>query len=255
MKIKITDRNECEECTSVLCTFKSETILPNYYSLRTESTVCPVGYLNQKPIILVEENYLDTSKCINCCLCVKDCIMGNLAIEDYKYNAVFDNLSGLQYNAIALSYLHLIFGFAANTNRNGSIDFDGYFQLPSKNFEGFVEVDYYNDSLESCRRLLGDFLTYRGQLSEEVNYGLIVLKDFPSETSRDVYNLISKIKEFPKTSNKEIGLTTFSLLRKFALASHNILFPKQLFFNPMNESLSDYKKRIAEAYDIDVKLI
>lgn len=255
MKIKIIDRNKCEECTSILCTFKSETILPNYYSLRTESTVCPVGYLNQKPTTLVEYNYLDTSKCINCCLCVGDCIMGNLAIEEYEYNAVFDDLSGLQYNAIALSYLNMIFGFAANTNRNGSIDFDGYFQLPSENFEGFVEVDYYNDSLESCRRLLGDFLTYRGQLSKEVNFGLIVLKDFPDETSRDVYNLIRKIKEFPKTHNIEIVLTTFSLLRKIAFTPHDRLSPKQLFFNPMCDSLSNYKKRIAATYDIDENLI
>jgi len=255
MKIRIIDRSKCEECTSILCTFKRETILPNYYSLRSESTVCPVGYLNQKPITLVEDNYLDTSKCINCCLCVGDCIMDNLTYEDYEYNAVFDNLSGLQYNAIALSYLHKIFGFAANTNRNGSIDFDGYFQLPSKNFEGFVEVDYYNDSLESCRRLLGDFLTYRGQLSEEVNYGLIVLKDFPSETSRDVYYLIKRIKEFPKTCNKEIGITTFSLLRKLALISQNIIAPKELFFDPTKETLSDYKHRIAATYDIDDNLI
>ena len=259
MKIKIVDTKICDSCMSIECTFVDSILKPEYYSLRTESTVCPVAYLSEKPTNLLNGFFLDSKKCINCGLCIINCPKSNLQMIDYEYNiSTFENLSEQQYNAIALSYLKKIFGFAANTNRNSSIDFDGYVQFQKTNFEAFVEVDYGNDSLESCRRLLGDFLTYRGSFVSEydsVNNGIIVLKDFPLENSRDVYNLINCIKDFPTTKKKHILIITFSLLRHLAITGINIESPEDIFFSPKLEKLEEFKKRISLKYGISEELM
>lgn len=207
MEIKIKDRTKCESCKKLRCTFANAVLKANYYSLRSESTICPVGYLIDRPTEITDNDAFDTKICIKCGLCVLECPYDNLYVKDFFFNTeTFDNLTEQQYNAIALSYLHNMFEFATNTNRNASIDFDGYVET-SQDLEAFVEVDYGNDSLESCRRLLGDFLSYKGQFDEEVNYGIIVLRNFP-ECSRDIYSLIKNIGKFPLTKNKRIYITT-----------------------------------------------
>lgn len=261
MKIKIIDRSICDRCNLYKCNYVNSILKQDFFSLRTESTVCPVSYLIDKPTFVVQEGNEFSEKCILCGLCVKACPLNNLefdyeSIEHksnsdlYKLNREIDerleNLSEQQYNAIAMDYLNLIFGFGANTNRNGSIDFDGYlsFTIGNLGIEAFVEVDYNNDSLESCRRLLKDFLIYKGQYSTEVNNGIIVLKDFPEENSRDIYNLIKNIKNFPYTEKKNIYITTFDILREVSIFKASESFDLSLFFSPKEETLNEYKKRL-----------
>lgn len=92
-----------------------------------------------------------------------NCHANNLEVTDDGQSLDFSGLSEFQINAIALSYLDQIVEFAANTNRNRSMNFDGFMQTRAGE-ACFVEVDYGNDSLECCRRLVGDFITYEGNI-------------------------------------------------------------------------------------------
>ena len=58
-------------------------------------------------------------------------------------------------NILATSFLNVLFEFSANTNLNKALLFDGIVSDKQGHY-AFVEVDEGDDSLESCRRLLGE---------------------------------------------------------------------------------------------------
>ena len=243
MKIKIINPELCETCLNRTCAFVDARMKEQFYSLKTETSVCPKNILEDgtKPSSFRE-------KCINCALCVKSCYADNLKIVDYIQDFGIVNLNEIQYNAIALSYLDKITGFAANTNRNRSLNFDGFLQTSSGE-SCFVEVDYNNDSLECCRRLLGAFITYEGNIGP-IRNGLIVLQEFPREGSRDIFNVIEKLTAFPTTKDCRIFFCTFSMLRHMMLklSTKNACL-SDLFYNPNNlkgETIADYQRRITK---------
>ena len=149
-------------------------------------------------------------------MCELSCHCKNIECIDVEYNTNnFANLSTPQCNAIACSYLNHIFEFAANTNRNKSLQFDGYVSTRNGK-EAFVQIDQDNDSLESVRRLVGDFLLYSPS-DRKIQIGIVVLQELPREGSRDVYNVLDALQAFPTTSNYRFFFTTFKLLRFLAL--------------------------------------
>lgn len=238
MQIRILNTDLCETCSNRTCAFVDARIKEQFYSIRTETTVCPQSILidETKPASFGE-------KCIKCALCVTSCYANNLEVVDYSQNFNIANLSELQYNAMALSYLDKITGFAANTNRNRSLNFDGFLQTSVGEY-CFVEVDYNNDSLECCRRLIGAFITYEGRIGK-IRNGLIILQDFPKEGSRDVFHVIEKITVFPTTKDCRIYISTFSMLRHMVLNANTVgKSLSELFYNPQNETLEHYHDRI-----------
>ncbi len=246
MKIIVKDREICLLCQNKICAYSNSVIKENFHGLRSETTVCPVALLQDSPLDLTDTGIIDKSECICCGLCELSCsYYKNLdcEIDDYLY----DNFLGLteqQYNAIACSYLHFLIGFSANTNRNKSLQFDGYVSHGSGE-EAFVEVDYSGDSLESVRRLLGDRLLYSPS-DREIKNGVVVLRSMPQKGSRDVYNLLEKIKEFPTTKDMNIYVTTFSILRLLALNLQHIeLTFSEALFDVLNETEEQYVNKIA----------
>lgn len=239
MQIRIKNTDLCETCLIRSCAFVDTRMKEQFYSMRTESTVCPKG-------IIIDETKPSSfgDNCIKCALCTKTCYVNNLEIVDYDIDFDISNLSEVQYNAIALSYLDEITGFAANTNRNRSLNFDGFLQTRTGE-SCFVEVDYKDDSLECCRRLIGAFITYEGNIGAIKN-GLIVLHEFPKEGSRDVFKVIEKLSSFPTTREYKIFFCTFSLLRHMMLkvdtTNYNL---SDLFYYPYNnETIGQYQNRI-----------
>ena len=78
-------------------------------------------------------------------MCELSCHCKNIECIDVEYNTNnFANLSTPQCNAIACSYLNHIFEFAANTNRNKSLQFDGYVSTRNGK-EAFVQIDQTED--------------------------------------------------------------------------------------------------------------
>lgn len=245
MQIRIINPDLCEACANRTCAFVDARMKEQFYSIRTETTVCPLA-------ILVDETKPASfgDKCVKCALCVESCFANNLEIVDYDPHFEIPNLLELHYNAIALGYLDKITGFAANTNRNRSLNFDGFLQTRTGE-SCFVEVDYNNDSLECCRRLIGAFITYEGHIGP-IRNGLIVLHEFPKEGSRDVFNVIDKMMAFPTTRDCKIYFCTFSLLRHMMLKSNTSnLTLAELFYNPMVGTTKDYLQRIVEKADTD----
>ena len=245
MQIRIINPDLCEACANRTCAFVDARMKEQFYSIRTETTVCPLA-------IIVDETKPASfgDKCVKCALCVESCFANNLEIVDYDPHFEIPNLLELHYNAIALGYLDKITGFAANTNRNRSLNFDGFLQTRTGE-SCFVEVDYNNDSLECCRRLIGAFITYEGHIGP-IRNGLIVLHEFPKEGSRDVFNVIDKMMAFPTTRDCKIYFCTFSLLRHMMLKSNTSnLTLAELFYNPMVGTTKDYLQRIVEKADTD----
>ncbi len=258
MRIKIIDRQICEQCNRKTCSNNDVVEKTDFYNLKSERYTCPIrlfqyGLTDEQ----LEQGYIDIdmkdNKCVFCLLCAIKCSKRNLKVESYKYDATDDfeflKLNGeLQANApsniIVLSYLNCLFDFAANTNLNRALSFDGY--VCSVNDERcFVEVDIQNDSLESCRRLLADIVSYNFKSEKKINNGLMVLSNFPKEGSRDIYTLIEKIRDFPNTVNVNIYITTFSLLRFYALnIKKNKFSIPNLFWNMMTETSEVYKTRL-----------
>lgn len=246
MKINIIDKELCENCTNRTCAFIDARIKEQFYSLRTETTVCPTGVL--------ENETKSTSfgdECVKCALCSLNCHADNLSVTDDGRPLDLTGLSEFQINAIALSYLDHIVGFAANTNRNHSMNFDGFIQTKSGE-SCFVEVDYGNDSLECCRRLIGSFITYEGNIGPIKN-GLMILKEYPQEDSRDVYNVIYKLLAFPSTSDWVIYFCTFDTLQHIALKINSSEWNlSDLFYNPNKEEINYYLDRIEKQVKINV---
>lgn len=202
MKIKIKDISMCLNCKTNNCQFCNSEVNVHFHELKSESTVCPTNVFSNGILEVEKIGYISSKKCIGCGLCILHCAYNNLEAESFDIvDSDFDNLSDKQYNAMASLYLNTIFSFAANTNRNKSLNFDGY--LTAENgMPCFVEIDYLDDSLECVRRLLSDFLLYSPS-NDDIRTGLIVLKTFPKSGSREVYNLMQSIKKFPRY--KECG--------------------------------------------------
>lgn len=249
MRIKIIDKEKCVKCNQRSCSMIDTISKSDFYNLRTEQYTCPVkmftyGVTEEQ----LDAGYIDIdpekTECLYCGLCAVQCSKNNLLIEEYEYDARSDlkrlTESGeLQSqgpsNIIALSYLNCLFDFGANTNLVKTLPFDGV--VFTHNGEAcLVEVDINNDSLECCRRLLADIVLHNDKNDRTIKNGLIVLNDFPKDGSRDVIPLIKKIKEFSASSDINIFISTFSLLRYFVLymppsryALDDLLFNVSLF--------------------------
>lgn len=265
MRIRIADKKVCEQCNRKTCSNNDVVEKTDFYNLKSERYTCPVrlfqyGLTDEQ----LEQGYIDIdlkeNKCIYCLLCAIKCSKQNLQIESYHYDSTNDfellkSIGELQASApsniIALSYLNCLFDFAANTNLNKSLLFDGY--VCTVNDEKcFVEVDIQNDSLESCRRLLGDIVSHNAKSQTKINNGLMVLNNFPKEGSRDIYTLIEKIKSFPSTADLHLYITTFSLLRNYVLRfSKNVYSLSDLFLDMASETNEDYKNRLIAKSIID----
>jgi len=261
MKITISDIKVCAKCTTKKCSFINlASIERTFFNLSSETTICPTGAIGgsgpseksfDKRFIIAEKG----TYCVECGLCVKHCTHHNLSIEDYNTNtSAFGNLTNLQIKAVTSLYLHDLFGFAANTNRNNSLAFDGYV-YSEKGEEAFVEIDYKNDSLECVRRLLGDIIRHSD--TREIKNGIIVLSELPQIGSRDVYNLLEKMRKFPTTKELCIYLTTLSHLRTMYLhLNTNTLYSfEDVFYNPIKENICVYQKKVKGLFtDISLPL-
>lgn len=216
MSVKIKNIDICNQCGNKDCSYIDARVKTNFYGLRTEETVCPTTVMTDGPLEKAKNDLLEDKNCINCGLCELSCHCKNIECIGIDYiNNNFANLSTPQCNAIACSYLNHIFEFAANTNRNKALQFDGYVSTRNGK-EAFVQIDQDNDSLESVRRLIGDFLLYSPS-DRKIQIGIVVLQELPKEGSRDVYNVLDSLKSFPTTSNYKFYFTTFKLLRFLAL--------------------------------------
>lgn len=254
MKIAIKDIEVCAKCTSKRCSFINlASIEQAFFNLSSETTICPTSAIggsgpSEKSI---EKRFIIAEKgtcCVECGLCVKHCSHQNLDVEDYNANtSAFGNLTNLQIKAVTSLYLNGLFGFAANTNRNNSLSFDGYV-ASEKGEEAFVEIDYKDDSLECVRRILGDIIKYSD--THKIKNGIVVLSRLPQIGSRDVYNLLEKMKKFPTTNDISIYMTTFSHLRSIYLymkPNTSYLF-ENLLYNPIKEDLCTYQKKVENLF-------
>lgn len=245
MKISVKNQEICENCMNRTCAFVDVRIKEQFYSLRTETTVCPTGVLES------ETKQASFGKdCVHCALCYMNCHANNLEVIDDGHSLDLSGLSEFQINAIALSYLDHIVEFAANTNRNRSMNFDGFIQTRAGE-ACFVEVDYSNDSLECCRRLIGDFITYEGNIGP-VRKGVMIMREYPREGSRDIFNVIEKLSAFPTTKDCEIYFCAFDTLLQIALNIDTTNWKlSDLFHNPNVEELSSYLDRIENQKKLD----
>ena len=216
----------------------------DFYRLLSETTICPTAAISEygPDESSLADGYITSRDCINCGLCIKSCTRQNLEVEDFECEtSAFANLTNEQLNATTSVYLSSLLEFAANTNRNRSLPFDGY--LSALGEEAFVEVDWNDDSLESLRRILGDILSF--SQGRKITNGLIVLSHIPAEGSRDIYEVIKNLRAFPTTCDIHIYLTTFSILKTLCL-----YLPKgryslsALFYDYMGESKDDYVARM-----------
>ena len=251
MIIQVIDPNVCEKCTLHRCSYVNVANIKNdFYNLPTETTICPTSAIGDNgPIdIIGDDRFINSDKCVSCGLCICFCSEQNLRCEEYDSDtALLGNLTERQLKAVTSSYLNQIFEFAANTNRNGALLFDGYVSTKGGE-EAFVEIDYHDDSLESTRRLLGDILMF--SQNHRIYNGILVLSSLPSSGSRDVYTVIEKVRRFPTTTNIHVYMTTFSILRKMSLfmTGGDYCF-KDLFFDCMEETVDEYYDRIEELFD------
>lgn len=241
MKINILDKQICSNCIVHSCSFlNTSASKTDFYNLPTETTICPTQAIENGPSEKdLEEGYITEPTCVNCGLCITYCHNQNLVAVDFDGNTDdFKNLTETQLNAVTSLYLSTLFNFAANTNRNRALQFDGYISNDDGT-ECFVEVDWSDDSLECTRRLLGDILVYSSH--HTIKNGLMVLSSIPTAGSRDVYNVLEKIKTFPTTQDITIYITTFSILKKMSLKITSKYHKLgDLFYDAMNESQQDY---------------
>lgn len=253
MKIAIQNIEVCAKCTTKSCSFINlARIEREFFNLSSETTICPTSAIggsgpSEKSI---EKHFIIAEKgtcCVECGLCVKHCSRQNLFIEDYNANtSAFGNLTNLQIRAVTSLYFNGLFGFAANTNRNNSLSFDGYV-ASEKGEEAFVEIDYKDDSLECVRRLLGNIIKYSD--THEVKNGIVVLSRLPQVGSRDVYNLLEKLKKFPTTKDICIYMTTFSHLKAMYLyLKPSMYLFENAFYNPIKEDIYSYQKKIKNLF-------
>lgn len=245
MRIRIKDRAICDNCHAKRCKFLNvANTKRDFFNLPSETTVCPTSAIDDNGPTDADLNngFISSKDCVECGLCVKFCTWKNLEIEGESNGTGFwGNLTELQLKAVTSMYLSQLFHFAANTNRNGSLPFDGYVSTLGGQ-QAFVEIDYGDDSLESVRRILGDVLTYS---DHNIRNGIVILSHLPQKGTVDVYNVLEKLKVFPTTTDMHIYFTTFSVLRSLCLAgiSSDKEF-KTILFDPMNESVEYYTAKI-----------
>lgn len=241
MCINIINIEVCQNCKKETCAYIDKVTKSNTV-FASEKTVCPTGVLQSNPSQMSNLPFKD-KKCNDCGLCVGYCSKQNLNITIDNPTINLEHCNSIGMNILVSNYLNKIFSFAANSNRNSSVTFDGYVEIGGEK-EVFVEVDE-KDALECCRNLLGDFLLYEGQFSSEVDMGLIVLEEIPPLGS-NIYTVLDKMHTFPRLEGKEIFFTTFSFLRHLFLNSKkngSYIF-EEVFFNPLKESLELYKTRV-----------
>lgn len=245
MRIKIKERIVCDNCHAKRCKFLNvANTKRDFFNLPSETTVCPTSAIDDNGPTDTDLNngIISSNGCVECGLCAKFCTWNNLEIEGgIEETKLFGNLTELQLKAVTSMYLSQLFHFAANTNRNNSLPFDGYVSTLSGQ-QAFVEIDYGDDSLESVRRLLGDVLTYS---DHNIRNGIVILSHLPQKGSVDVYNVLDKLKVFPTTTDLHIYFTTFSVLKSLCIAgvsSDNDF--EYLLFDPFKEGIEDYVLRI-----------
>ena len=260
--IKILDKSICQDCKIFSCSFlRTSLTRHDFCKLTSETTVCPTQILTDGPYEsayttgVIDKDASSKKVCIGCGLCVKNCAYSNLVFSEDSFNIdtdLFAQLTEPQLKAVVTSYLGFLFAFSANTNRNRALQFDGFISSESEN-RAFVEIDWNNDSLECSRRLLGDILTYRSAVN--INEGLIVLRDIPSLGSRDIYNVLEKIKAFPTTSNISIYITSIPILRWLALHSTKTSFNlSEIGYNPLSDTKESYLIRLNEYFGPENKI-
>lgn len=250
--IRIKNTKICEDCKVFSCSFlRTGQVRNDFCKLSSETTVCPTQILSEGPYEtalrtgVIDFDSKNKSNCIDCGLCISSCVHSNLEFCDISFNLnceAFSNLTSPQLKATVTSFLSKLFPFAANTNRNKSLIFDGFIFTATEK-KAFVEVDWNNDSLECTRRILGDILKYKKLAS--VSSGLIILQDLPSIGSRDVYNVLERISSFPTTKDINIFITSIPIVRWLAIFStKNDFEVSDIGFNPLSESKEEYIQRI-----------
>lgn len=256
MRMRIKDTSICEGCSKKTCSSGDVTEKTTFTKFRSERYTCPIRLFQYGPTDKqLDEGYIDISfgldaiGCMHCCLCAIQCHKDNIEIIDYSFDSNTDFINTLSLcekqnggccNILALSYFNLLFDFAANTNINKALSFDGFLCDKEDNWY-FVEVDANDDSLESCRRLLGDIVSQNHNSTRKIDAGIMVLNNLPREGSRDVYTSIEKISQFPNTKHLKIYATTFTLLRHFALnIEKNEYSVDDLLFNMTSERPQQY---------------
>ena len=263
MKILIKDETMCVNCQHKTCSMDDVVERVLFAKFKTERYTCPVRYLQTEPTddqIEAKRIDLDDSshegaglQCIHCGLCVLKCTHNNLSIGNGgidRFRFFIDcscSQNDKASNILALSFLNVLFDFAANTNLNKALLFDGIV-CDDTGRRAFVEVDVGDDSLESCRRLLGDIVQYNFKNQKNrINIGLMVLNTIPKAGSRDVITLLEKMLKFPGTEKMDIFITTFDLLRIFAMTfKKNQYSFEQLFYNAAREDYTKYSQRLEE---------
>lgn len=267
MRIRIKDTNICDSCTKKGCSSSDVIEKTTFAKFRSERYTCPVRLFQYGPTDKqLDEGHIDISfgadaiGCMYCYLCAIQCNKDNIEIIDYSFDENDDFVNALSLcekqnggccNILALSYLDLLFDFAANTNINKAMSFDGFLCDKDDNWY-FVEVDANDDSLESCRRLLGDIVSQNHNSERKIDAGLMVLNNLPKEGSRDVYTFIEKIAQFPNTKHLKIYATTFTLLRHFAMkVKKNEYAVNDLLFNMTSEQPQEYIDKLIKQGFID----
>lgn len=239
MSINIINIEVCQNCKKETCAYLDK-VTKNNAVFVSEETVCPTGVLQSNPSQMPNLPFSDR-KCIDCGLCVGYCSKHNLDITIERNNVNLEHCNSIGMNILVSNYLNKIFPFASNSSRNSSVTFDGYVEIGEEK-EAFVEIDE-SDALKCCRNLLGDFLLYEGQFSNEVSMGLIVLEEIPPLGS-NIYTVIDKMHIFPRLEGKDIYFTTFSFLRHLFLEQKEDVVFEEIFYNPLKETLEQYKSRI-----------
>ncbi|MCQ2088897.1 MAG: hypothetical protein MJY93_01485 [Fibrobacter sp.] len=257
MYIKILDTIKCKKCNKKTCA-RNDVITRN--NLSTDRDTCPIKFISNEPSNeQLQQGYIDVKippkekrmGCLYCGLCVKKCSKQNLEFEADATISVTTQMpqdmiqANNVANVIAMSYLNSLFDFAANTNLNKNLRFDGY--ISNENGEEcFVETDINNDSLECCRRLIGNLISYNSRNTvNKIECGLIVLEKLPKKGTNDVYALVEKLRQFPTTSYYKIYFTTLSILQyffnRYEKNQHELL---EMFFLMAEESREKYVERL-----------
>lgn len=251
MKIKIVNPDKCENCNAKSCKFLTlTTVKEDFIRLSSETSICPTSAIDENGPSEsdLKRRSIGGGSCVECGLCVRFCVHGNLTAEGCSFKAdKFESLDAIQLKAVTSLYLSLLFDFAANTNRNQSLPFDGYV-LTSSGAEAFVEIDAGDDSLECLRRILGDLVTY--SQSRPITNGIVILSSLPKSGSRDIYPVMEKMRNFPTTRKIKIYITTFSILRMLCMAGVKRADDFRTFlFDCANESEREYMKRVKQAIE------
>jgi ferredoxin len=251
MKIKIVNPGKCESCNAKSCKFLTlATVKEDFLRLSSETSICPTSAIDENGPSEsdLKKKSIGGVGCVECGLCVRFCPHGNLVAAGCSSKAnKFEGLDAIQLKAVTSLYLSLLFDFAANTNRNQALPFDGYVST-SSGAEAFVEIDAGDDSLECLRRILGDVVTY--SQSRMITNGIVVLSSFPKSGSRDVYSVVEKMRAFPTTRNIKVYITTFSILRMLCMAGVKRADDFHAFlFDCTSESEKVYLERVIKVIE------